>query len=438
MTQLYKSPKVKSMLPLEQKNLKVLMTTIICICTSLLAFSQDLTFQNPVLATGTAGQPGAVYRFPNVTTGVDALVEIKGRSSADVILENIDVPDLGFGSAFQPKLGRSGDVSGTCSWWMEFEIRFVAYGTNQEVNVHQFKATAIDIDGDDVTLEEYMEFYKTTSCQLEGQSDLQSTYLGNTNNEKDYRLTGPLRHLLNINTTETEVMATALYTSRSNFTIRFGAQQLGLGTCTSGMRYNSLSFNSFQFTSPKSLPVKLTSFNAALINKKVSLTWSTAQEKDASHFVIERSTNGIDFTDAGIVFTEGNSEIARSYSFKDPISTNGNGVLYYRLKIVDLDGMFTRSTIRIIKLGQSDGKLELQAFPNPVVNELRITIPEGWQGKQVVYEVYTNDGQLLKRFLNKSATQTEVINMQFYQPGTYIVKALNDNEIASQRIIKRR
>ena len=161
-------------------------------------------------------------------------------------------------------------------------------------------------------------------------------------------------------------------------------------------------------------------------------------EKDASHFVVERSTNGVDFTDAGIIFTEGNSELSRSYSFKDAVSTSGNGILYYRLRIVDIDGQYEHSLIRIVKLGVSDGKLELQTFPNPVVNELRITIPENWQNKQVVYELYTNDGQLLKRFLVKSATQTEVINMQFYQPGSYIVKALNDKEIATQRIIKRR
>ena len=437
MKNLYKSPKVNSVLPFGLKPVKVLAIIMICLCTGFQSFSQELLFQNPVVAWGLPGQTGTIYRFPNVTNGVDALVEIKGRSSSDVVLENIDVDNLGLGAGFQPKLGRTGAIAGTCSWWMEFEIRFVRAGTNLEVNVHQFKTKAIDIDGDDVTLEEYVELFKTTSCSLGGHSKLVKTFLGNTNNEKDYRLTGPLQHFLNIST-DTDVMATAIYTQKSKFCVRFGAQQLGLGICNSGMRYNSLSFESFHFTAPSTLPVKLTSFNAALINKKVSLTWTTAQEKNASHFVIERSTSGVEFTDAGIIFTEGNSEIARSYSFKDPFSTSGNSILYYRLKMVDLDGQFQRSTIRIVKLGQSDGKLELQVFPNPVVNELRITIPESWQGKQVVYEVYTHDGQLLKRFTNKNATQTEMINMQFCAPGTYVIKALNDKEIASQYIIKGR
>ncbi|HYF31925.1 MAG TPA: T9SS type A sorting domain-containing protein [Chitinophagaceae bacterium] len=440
MIPLYKSPKVKSTLPFELRPFRLLMIVIIVFCTGVQAISQELIFKDPVLESGSAGQNGAIYRFGDVINGVDALVEIKGRSSSSVVLENIDVPNEGWGKAFQPKLGRTGNIVGISNWWMDFEIRFVKAGTTQTANVSKFNITAIDIDGDGLTIKEYIEFYKTASCAVENISSLVTTYLGNSNNgsEKDYRLTGPLLNFLNIDTAGTAVMATAKYENRNKINLRIGANMLGLGLTNAGMRFNSLWFRSFNYVAPRTLPVKLTSFDASLINKKVALTWSTAQEKDASHFVVERSTNGIDFTDAGIIFTEGNSELSRSYSFKDQVSTSGSGILYYRLRMVDLDGQYEYSAIRLIKLGISDGKLELQAFPNPVVNELRITIPESWQNKQVVYELYTNDGQLLKRFLVKSATQTEVINMQNYQPGAYIIKALNDKEIASQRVIKRR
>jgi hypothetical protein len=103
----------------------------------------------------------------------------------------------------------------------------------------------------------------------------------------------------------------------------------------------------------KTLPVKLTSFDVALINKNVTVTWTTSQEKNASHFTIERSADGVEFTDAGIFFTEGNFETARSYSFKDPKSTRAKGILYYRLKMVDLDGKYEYSKIKLIKLGDS-------------------------------------------------------------------------------------
>lgn len=444
MKSLYRSPKVNVTLPYELKIVRMVLLAIVMFFTGFRAFSQELVFQNPVLVAGTAGQNGAEYRFSGVINGVDAVVTIKGRSGSNVVLQNIDVNDMGWSKAFQPQLGRTGNITGVADWWMDFEIEFVKSGTDQPVTVSKFDITALDIDGDGLTIREYIEFYRTQSTAIEAISQLLATPLGvvtpgpGSNGERDYRLTGPTANFHNIDTAATAVMATAKFANKNRFDIRIGGNALGLGNSNAGVRFNSLWFRSFNYQAPRTLPVNLTSFDVSLVNKKIAATWSTSVEKDASHFVVQRSTNGVEFTDAGIIFTEGNTTTSRSYSFRDPVSTNGKGILYYRLKIVDLDGKFEYSTIRLVKLGESEGRLELQAYPNPVVNELRITIPESWQNKQVVYELYTGDGQLLKRFLNKSATQTEVINMQYYQPGSYVVKALNDKEMASQRIIKRR
>ena len=48
-------------------------------------------FKNGVLQSGTAGANNAVYRFPSVITGIDALVKINGRSSSMVQLVTIDL-----------------------------------------------------------------------------------------------------------------------------------------------------------------------------------------------------------------------------------------------------------------------------------------------------------------------------------------------------------
>jgi len=441
---LYRSPKVKCVLPFELTLTRALLIAVIFSLTSVKAISQELVFQNPSLESGTAGQNGAIYRFAGVTNGVDALVKIKSRSSSAVVLQDIDVDETGWNKAFQPQLGRPDNVVGLADWWMDFEIQFVKSATNQNVNVDKFDVTALDVDGDGLTIREYVEFYKTKNTFVENVTQLVPTLLAISNsgpgnsNERDYRLTGPIQNFLNIDTAATAVMATGKYEQKNKMTVRIGAKATGLGLSNAGMRFNSLWFRSFTYQAARSLPVNLTGFDVSLINKKIAVTWSTSVEKNASHFVVQRSTDGVEFTDAGIIFTEGNYTNSRSYSFKDPISTAGKGVLYYRLKMVDLDGQFELSAIRLVKLGESDGKLELQTFPNPVVNELRITIPEAWQNRQVVYELYTGDGQLLKRFLNKSATQTEIIGMQQYQPGIYVVKALNEKEMASQRIIKRK
>ncbi|MGB8193651.1 MAG: T9SS type A sorting domain-containing protein [Chitinophagaceae bacterium] len=438
MNYLYQSPKVNALLPFRVTLTRLLLVAVFATSLSFASSAQELVFQNPTLISGTSGQDDAKYRFPGVAAGIDAIVKIKGRSGSDVVLQDIDVTSTGWGKAFQPQLGVITDVIGIREWWMEFELTFVKVGTETQADVNKFDITALDIDGDGLTIREYVEFYKAKTSFLETITQLIATPLGSSGGEKDYRYTGPILNFLNIDTAGTLVMATGKFENKNKIKFKIGGKSTGLGTSNAGMRFNSLWFRSFNYTAPRTLPITLSSFEASLINKKIALSWTTEQEKNASHFTIERSTDGKEFTDAGIVFTEGNSEVSRSYSFKDPISTAGKGILYYRLKLVDLDGQFEYSQIRILKLGVSDGKLELSAFPNPVVKELRITIPESWQNRQVVYELYTGDGQLLKRFLNKSATQTEIINMEFYQPGIYLVKALNEKEIATQRIIKRR
>ncbi len=81
--------------------------------------------------------------------------------------------------------------------------------------------------------------------------------------------------------------------------------------------------------------------------------------------------------------------------------------------MVDLDGKLEYSPIRMIKLGATvKGQSILQLFPNPVVQEMRITIPESWQNKKVIYELYDISGLMIKRLMVNSASQTEVFNMQ--------------------------
>src|SRR5690349_1652833 len=70
----------------------------------LTAFSQALVFQNARLESGTPGANKAVYRFPNVKSGLDALVTIKGRSDNYVSLSSIDITDEGHSYSFQPKV----------------------------------------------------------------------------------------------------------------------------------------------------------------------------------------------------------------------------------------------------------------------------------------------------------------------------------------------
>ena len=76
-------------------------------------------------------------------------------------------------------------------------------------------------------------------------------------------------------------------------------------------------------------------------------------------------------------------------------------------------------------------------YPNPATNEIRITIPATWQGKKVIYEVISNNGQVIKRSIAAFGSITESINVSSLAPGFYIARVICNGETSQQKIIKR-
>jgi hypothetical protein len=186
-----------------------------------------------------------------------------------------------------------------------------------------------------------------------------------------------------------------------------------------------------------SLPLVMTAYNVYLDNNKVSITWTTGMEKRLGYFAIEKSTNGIDFKEAALIFAVTNPSAKQNYSFVDVVDVHGNGMLYYRIKIVDVNGRYQNSAVKLVRLGDIANVTQVAAYPNPVVNELRITIPSKWQNQRVKYEVYSINGTLVKQFVNESANQTEVLSLMDCCAGMYVVRTSTVSEAQSQSIVKK-
>ena len=187
------------------------------------------------------------------------------------------------------------------------------------------------------------------------------------------------------------------------------------------------------------LRVKLVSFSAMLTTDKVDLKWTTSSEKNVSHFTIEKSTDGINFSETGVVFAFGNTSETKNYSFTDgSINASQAGVIYYRLRSVDIDGKSELSQVKTIRIGKkNEQSISILIYPNPVGTELRVTIPTTWQGKKVSYELLNSNGQVMLRNITSTGSQTESMNVNSIAPGFYIIKVTCNGETAQQKIIKR-
>lgn len=392
--------------------------------------SNGLQFDNPSLQSGTALQVGARYLFSNVKTNVDAIVSIDSLvNGAEVNKIDDNSNGTGYKEAFQPAI-QAGGVTGES--YAVFTIKFYIHSTTTLTTVPVVYATALDIDGNN-TLKEFARIdvgsggimnYMVATPDI-SVSAINSGYFMAQN------VLGVERS--GIDTSALANMFTATNTNISSFTIKYGAITTNP---SSAVRQYSLYLNQFNY-GQSILPVKLTSFTATLNNNKANLNWTTASEINVSHFAVERSTDGVNFSDAGVVFAYGGMSEKADYSFSDDLSRISAQVIYYRLRSVDNDGKTEYSQVRIVRISrQNENEIKIMTYPNPVVSDLRITVPSAWQNKPVVYEIYQVNGSLAKRIQSSSSSQTETVNLSTLSSGVYVVKVSCQGQSTQQRIVK--
>lgn len=129
--------------------------------------------------------------------------------------------------------------------------------------------------------------------------------------------------------------------------------------------FNVNSFSEFWIDSggPSGLSpllITLADFTAAKYNNSAKLNWTTVRESNGNEFVIERSSNGSDFTDIGKVNASGNNS-GNNYQFID--ATPMPGINYYRLKLIDNSNNITYSVVRQLNFNEVS---PIKVFPNPV------------------------------------------------------------------------
>jgi type IX secretion system substrate protein len=119
-----------------------------------------------------------------------------------------------------------------------------------------------------------------------------------------------------------------------------------------------------------SLPIKLTAFNATLNgNTSVVLNWTSEFEANSSHFGIEKSNDGKNFSTISTVKAAGMSLRPLKYSFTD---ANFTGTGFYRLKLVDLDGRAEYSKTVYVNGGSGSANGTLSVFPNPFRSDVQL------------------------------------------------------------------
>lgn len=188
------------------------------------------------------------------------------------------------------------------------------------------------------------------------------------------------------------------------------------------------------------LPIKLSKFDVRPFGdiKASDLRWTSSSEINASHFEVERSSDGINFTYVGKVLASGNSNWAIDYNYVDrslPIVRSGEEIYYYRLRMVDLDGSAEYSDIRSIRFDNGDDVI-VKMGPNPTMNTLTVNMSApNAEDTDAPANIFDQSGRLVtsKKVNTNGVTEIDLSN---YPNGIYNISIEHNGKTYNNRIIK--
>ncbi len=202
----------------------------------------------------------------------------------------------------------------------------------------------------------------------------------------------------------------------------------GNNTITLAMPSNSLwvshlmyDYISLEANVPTTLAVTFTQFSATKKENTAVLQWSTTSERNSNYFIVQKSEDGTNFRDLGMVKSNNNANSINNYSFTDYTLTTGKQ--YYRIVEVDKSNQKTYSNVQQLQVNSAKA---ISIFPNPAQNSVvieQLTTPI--QSIEIIDAV----GKVFIKKLNIRSNKV-VINIESLSKGAYFLR-INDGKSTS-------
>lgn len=182
------------------------------------------------------------------------------------------------------------------------------------------------------------------------------------------------------------------------------------------------------------LPVELASFTAKPLKNKNLVEWVTETEINNDYFVVESSSDMVNFNALSTIKGAGNSNNTLMYQYVD-----GNPfgkVTYYRLRQVDFDGSINYSKIVAVK---SNFEGEANIYPNPAKEVLFLEINTKEEAVYTIRYVNVLGATVQEKLVVAEGNNTyQLAEFKQLKSGIYFVQLINENDevIKYQKIVK--
>ncbi|MBL7698987.1 MAG: T9SS type A sorting domain-containing protein [Chitinophagaceae bacterium] len=167
------------------------------------------------------------------------------------------------------------------------------------------------------------------------------------------------------------------------------------------------------------LPVTLEYFRAKKLRGPIELSWKTQLESNVSHFELQKSTDGNNFSNIENI-------AAGKYTYTAYDVFGGTGMAWYRLKVVDVDGKISFSNVVRISTKEDE---TMRFFPNPVKGKLQLMGSSGYGTITII----NNSGMIVKQ---KRSPANNIIDVSDLAPGLYYITFFDGNKRMSSKFTK--
>ncbi|MDA9773889.1 T9SS type A sorting domain-containing protein [Saprospiraceae bacterium] len=183
------------------------------------------------------------------------------------------------------------------------------------------------------------------------------------------------------------------------------------------------------------LPVEWLSFSVRKSSNVAIIEFSTATEISNSHFMIQKSNDGINYDNISRIEGAINSLSISKYNYSD--RAINKGINYYRIMQVDLNGESSYSTVRNISGGEIEE--DIVVFPNPVGSHGNtLNIKNSLSKENLNVKIYNCFGMEVKsiNILDAGSSNNFSFEVADLVSGTYVVKIEGYSEPAIFTVVR--
>lgn len=187
-------------------------------------------------------------------------------------------------------------------------------------------------------------------------------------------------------------------------------------------------------TGNSTLPIDFTEINAYRKNQNIQVEWRVCNEGNISSYQVEKSSNGIQFIQVGVVAAKANAGCSMLYDWLDTNASEGNN--FYRITSVSRDGI--KKISRLVRVNVGKGAPSISVYPNPVRDKTFMLQLFNQPAGTYSIQLFNNDGQKVfeGKIQHAGGSSSRSINVgSRVTKGNYLLQASNGDNKMTQQIL---